>query len=311
MILQYPDKILVENLCQGTQGKYKISWKPQVLATGYNIYRSRIPYGHEVDIVAENIPYTEYYDTDFDVIEGMECYYRVSSVMEKEDGTIKESKLSRFQTAQNTNEYMSPSEGTYLDCNNMIYDPHSNRFPTSEQEQNYIGVNYLPLNVMRRYQFNRIQRDEMWILQDRGEPVYFLKKKRVNMTTPELYDDRRQGRSDLVDFYQPLIIFAALASPGQTHIKYAAGTAIERQTRSWTLYTPELTDGDIIVDKTNKRWEIQNVTAQRSWRGAVTFQTFDIKELPITDPIYQHPKVTNLNGCKLYPKEHYWEREGI
>ena len=34
MMFLPPDKILVENLCQGTQGKYKISWKPAVLATG-------------------------------------------------------------------------------------------------------------------------------------------------------------------------------------------------------------------------------------------------------------------------------------
>lgn len=311
MMFLPPDKILVENLCQGTQGKYKISWKPAVLATGYNIYRSRVPYGSEVELIAENIKDTEYYDSDFDTIDGTKCYYRVSSIRSYEDGSTKESQKSRFQTAQNTNEYMSPSEGTYLDNNNMIWDPHSNKFPTSDQEQNYIGVNYLPLNAMRRYQFNRIQRDEMWILQDRGEPVYLIKQKRVNYTTPELYDDRRQGRSDLVDFYEPLIIFAALASPGQTHIKYAGGTAIERQTRSWTLYTPELVDGDIIVDKENKRWEIQNVTPQRSWRGAVTWQQFDIKGLSITDPVYQHEKIMNINGSKLYPKEHYWERKEI
>lgn len=318
MQLLYPDKILVKNLCQGTKGKYKISWKPAVLATGYNVYRSKIPYGNIKELIANNISDNEYIDEDFDIIEGINYYYAVSSIKKYEDGTIKESKISRWQTAQNTNEYMSPSEGTYLDCNNMIWDPHSNKFPTSNQEQNYTGVNFLPLNVMRRTQFNYIQRHEMWILQDRGEPVYYLKRKKINYTTPEEDDDRRIARGNrlavnepLVEFYEPLIIFAALASPGQTHVIYASGTALEKQSRSWTIYTPILEDRDIIIDKENKRWEIQNVTRQRSWRGSVTWQSFDIKALPITDPVYQNVMIKNVDGTKLYHKEHYWEREGI
>lgn len=310
MILTYPDKILVENLCQGTQGKYKISWKPAVLATGYNIYRSKVPYGSIYELIAENIQEIEYYDSDFDVIEGITYYYSVSSIRNF-CGNIKESKKSRWQTAQNTNEYMSPSEGTYLDNNNMIWDPHSNKFPTSDQESNYIGTNFLPLNVMRRTQFNYIQRHEMWILQDRGEPVYLLKRKKVNYSNPDDDDDRRIARSERVEFYEPLIIFAALASPGQTHMVYNSGSAFEKQTKSWTLYTPLIEDKDIIIDKENKRWEVQNVVRQRSWRGSVTWQSFDIKDLPITDPVFQHPIIMNVDGTKLYHKEHYWEREEI
>lgn len=318
MIITYPDAILVQNLCQGIQGKFKISWKPAVLATGYNVYRSQVPYGTIKDLIAENIQETEFIDEGFDIIEGVNYYYAVSTIRSYEDGSSKESAMSRWQTAQNTNEYMMTSEGTWLDNNNMIYDPHSNKFPTSNQEQNYIGVNFLPLNVMRRTQFNYIQRHEMWILQDRGEPVYLLKRKKVNYSQPEDDDDRRIARSNrmtndiaMVEFYEPLIIFAALASPGQTHIVYASGAALEKQTRSWTLYTPLLEDKDIIIDKENKRWEVQDVVRQRSWRGATTWQQFNIKALPITDPVYQNKQIMNVDGSKLYPKEQYWEREGI
>ena len=54
MILSFPDKILVENLCQGQQSKYKISWTANPLASSYNIYISRVPYG-EPQLLESNI----------------------------------------------------------------------------------------------------------------------------------------------------------------------------------------------------------------------------------------------------------------
>lgn len=318
MILEYPSNILVENLTQGAKGKYKISWKPAVLASGYNVYRSKVPYGSIYDLVAENITELSFTDEDFDIIEGITYYYAVASVRIV-NGETKVSGRSRWQTAQNTNEYMSPDKGTWLDTNNMVYDPHSNKFPTSNQEQNYRGVNFLPLNVMRRTQFNYIQRHEMWILQDRGEPVYLLKRKKVNYSNPDDDDDRRVSargtrlavNEPLVEFYEPLIIFVALASPGMTHTVNVAGAVMEKQTRSWTIYTPLLEDKDILIDKENKRWEIQDVVYQRSWRGAITWQSFNVKALGITDPVFQHQQLKNVDGSKLYAKEHYWQREGI
>lgn len=318
MILTYPSNILVENLTQGETGNYKISWSPSVLATGYNVYRSKVPYGNMAELIAENINELFYEDDTVEVIEGITYYYAVSSVRII-DGTTKESGRSRWQTAQNTNEYMSPEKGTWLDTNNMIYDPHSNKFPTSNQEQNYRGVNFLPLNVMRRTQFNYIQRHEMWILQDRGEPVYYFKRKKVNYSEPDEDDDRRvtargtrlTTESPLVEFYEPIIIFAALASPGMTHDVNVSGAVMQKQTRSWTLYTPLVEDKDILIDKENKRWEIQDVVRQRSWRGATTWQIFNIKGLNVTDPVYNHPQLKDVDGTKLYAKEHYWQREGI
>ena len=58
-----------------------------------------------------------------------------------------------------------------------------------------------------------------------------------------------------------------------------------------------------IITKDNKRWEIQNVTYQRSWRGSVTWQQFDIKAFPVTDPIYSHPQLKTVDGTKLYQKK--------
>ena len=79
MLLLYPDKILVENLCLGPKGQYKISWSASPLATSYNIYRSRTPYGC-ADLI-NNTTDLYYIDTDFEIIDGTECYYRISSVM--------------------------------------------------------------------------------------------------------------------------------------------------------------------------------------------------------------------------------------
>ena len=298
MILTFPDKILVENLCQGTLGKYKISWSANPLATEYKIYRSRVPYG-EATLIATTSD-LEYIDENFEIIDGTECYYRVSSVR---DGV--ESPISRYQSAPNTTEYMATTEGTWTDSNNTRLDPHDNKYPNGESS--YIGTNYLPLNVLRRYQFNKILRDELWILQDCGEPIYLIKKKRVNYSTDTEDDNRRVGRKDIVQYYEPIIIWSHIASPGQTHIVSYRGAALEKNSRSWTIYTPQLIDGDLIITKDNKRWEIQNVTYQRSWRGSTTWQAYDLKEFPITDPIYTHPQLKNVDGTKLYQKKHFWQ----
>ena len=299
MILNFPDKILVENLCQGALGKYKISWSANPLATSYKIYRNRVPYG-EAELIA-TISDLEYTDENFQIIDGTECFYRVSSV----DSNNNESPLSRYQSAPNTTEYMETSVGTWTDSNNTRWDPHDNKYPNGESS--YIGTNYLPLNVLRRYQFNKILRDELWILQDAGEPCFLIKKKRVNYSTDTEDDNRRLGRKDIVQYYEPIIIWSHLASPGQTHIVSYRGAALEKNSRSWTIYTPILNTSDIIVTKDNKRWEIQNVTHQKSWRGSITFQSFDIKAFPVTDPVFNHPQLKNVDGSKLYQKKHFWQ----
>jgi len=299
MLLNFPDKILVENLCQGIQGKYKISWTANPLATNYKIYRNRVPYG-QAELLA-TISDLEYIDENFEIIDGTECWYRVSSV----DSNNNESPLSRYQGAPNTTEYMETSAGTWTDSNNTRWDPHDNKYPNGESS--YIGTNYLPLNVLRRYQFNKILRDELWILQDCGEPIYLIKKKRVNYSTDTEDDNRRVGRKDIVQYYEPIIIWSHLASPGQTHIVSYRGAALEKNSRSWTIYTPQICDGDLIITKDNKRWEIQNVTYQKSWRGSTTWQAFDLKAFPITDPIYTHPQLKNVDGSKLYQKKHFWQ----
>lgn len=299
MLLTPPDNILVQNLCLGLKGSYKINWNRQPLAVSYKIYRNRVPYG-----TAELIATTsdlEYTDEDFQIIDGTECFYRISSV----DANNNESELSRYQSAPNTTEYMETSAGTWTDSNNTRWDPHDNKYPNGESS--YIGTNYLPLNVLRRYQFNKIVRDELWILQDAGEPCFLIKRKRVNYSTDTEDDNRRVGRKDIVQYYEPIIIWSHLASPGQTHIVSYRGAALEKNSRSWTIYTPQICDGDLIITKDNKRWEIQNVTLQRSWRGSTTWQAFDLKEFPITDPIYTHPQLKNVDGSKLYQKKHFWK----
>lgn len=308
MLLIYPDNILVENLCQGYQGQYKISWKANPLANFYRIYRNRVPYG-EAELIAETSELF-YIDQDFQVIDGTEVYYRVSSVIgsidsDESDEEVKESELSRYQGAPNTTEYMETTAGTWTDSNNTRWDPHDNKYPNGESS--YIGTNYLPLNVLRRYQFNKILRDELWILQDRGEPIYLIKKKHVNYDVDTEDDDRRVGRKNIVQYYEPIIIWSSIASPGQTHIVTYRGSALEKNTRCWTIYTPRLNDGDLIITKDNKRWEVQNVTYQRSWRGSVTWQAYDLKAFPVTDPIYSHPQLKNVDGSVLYQKKHFWQ----
>lgn len=295
MLLTYPDNILVMNKCQGTQGEYKIQWDSAPLAQSYNIYWSRVPYG-KFELL-DNTENTYYEHTEFDVIDGTECYYKVSSIRNG-----RESELSRPQTAQNTSEYINNSGGTWIDTNNMLFDPHTNKYPTTN-DKTYKGINYLPLNVLRRYQFNKIQRDEMWILQDRGELVWLIKQKRTNYSQPDEDDARRIGNSEIVQYYEPIKICVALASPNQTHTVVKGGMIFEKNTRSWTIYTPRIDDNDIIIDKENNRWQVQNVTKQKSFRGSVTWQQFDVIQVGINSPIYNNEIIKNVNGLELYPNK--------
>lgn len=295
MLLTYPDNILIMNKCQGTQGEYKIQWDPSPLAQSYNIYWSRVPYG-KFELL-DNTENTYYEHTEFDVIDGTQCYYKVSSVRNG-----RESELSRPQTAQNTSEYINNSGGTWIDTNNMLFDPHTNKYPTTN-DKTYKGVNYLPLNVLRRYQFNKIQRDEMWILQDRGELVWLIKQKRTNYSQPDEDDARRIGNSEIVQYYEPIKICVALASPNQTHTVVKGGMIFEKNTRSWTIYTPRIDDNDIIIDKENNRWQVQNVTRQKSFRGSVTWQQFDVIQVGINSPIYNNEIIKNVDGLELYPNK--------
>ena len=112
---------------------------------------------------------------------------------------------------------------------------------------------------------------------------------------------------NIVQYYEPIIIWSSIASPGQTHIVTYRGAALEKNTRCWTIYTPRLNDGDLIITKDNKRWEVQNVTYQRSWRGSVTWQAYDLKAFPVTDPIYSHPQLKDVDGSVLYQKKHFWQ----
>lgn len=295
MQLLYPDNILVMNKCQGTQGEYKIQWDPAILAESYNIYWNYVPYGNFTFLA--NTTDTYYIHSDFSVIDGTYCYYKVSAVRNG-----KESELSRPQMAQNTSEYINNSTGTWIDTNNMLFDPHTNKYPTTD-DKTYKGVNYLPLNVLRRYQFNKIQRDEMWILQDRGELVWLIKQKRTNYSQPDEDDARRIGNSEIVEYYEPIKICVALASPNQTHTIIKGGMVLEKNTRSWTIYTPRIDDNDIIIDKENNRWQVQNVTRQKSFRGSVTWQQFDIIQVGINSPIYNNEKIRNVDGLQLYPQK--------
>ena len=45
MLLTPPDNILIQNLCEGARGCYKITLYKQPLATSYNVYKNRVSYG--------------------------------------------------------------------------------------------------------------------------------------------------------------------------------------------------------------------------------------------------------------------------
>ena len=220
-----------------------------------------------------------------------DIYYRVSAV-----NVFGESTLSEPQTHVNSIEYQNRGEDTYTDSKEFVNDPHANRYPTGRQDVSYQGVNILPSNILRRYQFNTMLRKHLWLLEDTGEYVYLIKRKQTNIQTGQY--DRGYSREDRVDFFEPVKIKMRMVSANETKNIKEQGLAYERAPRSWTLYTPKLADGDIVIDRENRRYEVQNVTTH-TWRSSRTFQNFDIKQLEKTDKIYTHPQL-NIEGRRLY-----------
>ena len=56
----------------------------------------------------------------------------------------------------------------------------------------------------------------------------------------------------------------------------------------WTIYSPSISEGDILIDRQNRRWEVTN-THFFHWRELRTHQDFQVMLKKPTDMIYKVP----------------------
>lgn len=273
MLLKFPENIRVKNLLPGIEGgsfAHTLTWRKVNGVSNYNIYRSFIPYGSFENIAS--VAYEGYTDTSLPFSYDSEVYYRISSVNIQGEGLQSE---------------------PVNDEDSLIYNTTNitGKMPTGSKSSFLPGVNPMPSDFMRRYQFSMIRRKLLWQLEDASEPVYLFKRKQPDPANLE--DTREYGRN--ADYFEPLKILVRMISFAETKLLAEYGYRRNRIPRSWTIWTPRLNDHDIIVDCKNRRYEIMNVTPHYFKGLQISHQDFDMQELPYTDIAYKNPQL-NIEG---------------
>ena len=148
--------------------------------------------------------------------------------------------------------------------------------------------------------FLEIRNRYRWLLDMGGERVLLYKRKHSGTRCPN-YDQvyKKDGNHETENppicfgtgyvggYFRPIEIEVSLLSGGQeAAIIEEWGRRRIYTPRSWTLWEPILTNGDIIVRRNNQRLRIVNVY-QRRWKHFVTRQDFETVELERNDPAYQ------------------------
>jgi len=276
MLLKPPNNLRVKNLLPNIDGAsfaHTLSWSKVVGVSSYNIYRSFVPYG-PFELI-NSVIFEGYTDTSVPFIYDTEVYYRVSSINSQGEGLLTEPQADEDNLAYNQSNI-------------------TDKIPTGSNPKFLPGVNPMPSDFMRKYQFNMIRRKLIWQLDDIGEQVWLFK--RVQPNPADQNDNREYGRNS--DYYPAIKIKVRMVSANETKLMAEYGFRRERIPRSWSLWTPRLNDRDIMVDRKNRRYEIINVTPHYFKGLQISHQDFEMIELPFTDDAYKNPQL-NIEGNTL------------
>ena len=150
--------------------------------------------------------------------------------------------------------------------------------------------------------FLEIRARYKWLLSMGGERILLYKKKFTGDKCPN-YDPIRKRDGDhsvenpeicfgtgiVGGYFKPVEIVVSLISGGQEQAVIEEwGRRRIYTPRSWTLWEPLLTNGDILVRRNGQRLWITDVY-QRRWKHFVTRQDFNTTEVERNHPIYRIP----------------------
>lgn len=284
MNLTPPFKFTIIGKLNGSVNSFVLSWDKSFLADSYKLYHSYTPYGlgsliwQGTTFTFEHIPNT---------IMGTVSYYRVCSVKGTQEVGTPWATIEDLSYIDSSNTHIETTEG--------IKDPHTNLYPNGESSFKPGTTNTLPSRIGRRSQLNRIRKNNLWVLQDIGEPVFLLKPKRYNYSQPDPMQERLINREDKIKFYPAIPIWVKIVPKDAKLEPDKDGFFRKKEPRSWTIIPPYIETGDYIVSKRNERFEITSLTLKRSWNGVDTWQEWDSILLPKTDRIYNHPQIKDLD----------------
>lgn len=293
--LPYP-KFKVQNLLNRNADygmSRKLTWSPINKADKYRVYRSYVPYGSFKLIAELDGSTTEFIDDSvgitsnnaFSDLESLTIntwggwYYRMSSVRSNgEEGSLSDPTSDQEATLLN-----NPPFGSYQVGDGKTY--------------NYCGSSDLPTEDDTSYLLDIRSRD-LNLLQRDGQWVWYFKQRAEGTRCPHWVDTLSQckrgkncpichgtGLSDS-GFYEPVKILVRLVGASRKITQFSRGLQVEFNSKSWTIWTPILSDRDIIVTNDGRRYEISDVTASIIRGGVITHQDFDIKEKMPKDFVY-------------------------
>ena len=272
--MELVQNVKVTNLLNNNQ--IEITWDigTNTDYTKFAIYRSAVSYDNFVKIAEVPNTQNSYIDTLLDVMPINEWWYKVAQVNDSgEIGPV-------------------PQEGLLFTVYNAFDIPRIvGPFQTP-----------LPTDQDMKYYFQEIRSRNLWMLQNDGEPMYLLKKKYSGTPCP-LIDDADgsdqcprpldkihpcYGTGYLGGYYPALKIMIRRWNQQRGIPINTVGYELEMNPTMWTIYSPKITEGDILVDVENRRWEVHN-THVYHWRELITHQEFTVMLKKPSDIIYKVP----------------------
>jgi hypothetical protein len=284
--MELVNNVVVTNLIN--ENKVQITWDLSTNTdfTKYAIYRSACSYSTFVKIAEVPKTQNSYDDIPIEDMPINEWYYKVAQINEEEqEGPV-------------------PNEGVLFTNYNAFDVPRIvGPFQTP-----------LPTDQDMKFYFNEIRSRNLWLLQNDGEPMILLKRKYSGTPCPCVDDaDGSDQCSDplnketpcyatnyLGGYYPAINIMIRRWNQPRTVPTNTVGFELDMNPTLWTIYSPRITEGDILIDGMNRRWEIHE-THNYHWRELITHQTFQAMLKKPTDIIYKIPIISYK-----YWGDEYW-----
>lgn len=160
----------------------------------------------------------------------------------------------------------------------------------------------LPSDQDMKYYFNEIRSRNLWMLQNDGEPMILLKRKYSGQECPciDPADGSDQcseplhpetpcyGTGYLGGYYPAMNIMIRRWNQQRAIPTNTVGFELDMNPTMWTIYSPLITEGDILIDGQNRRWEVEN-THVYNWRELPLHQEFTVMLKKPSDIIYKIP----------------------
>jgi hypothetical protein len=141
-----------------------------------------------------------------------------------------------------------------------------------------------------QYMLNDMRQRHAAVLEMDGQFFIWMKRKQSGTVCP-YWSNEAANCSDplnseaacyntkfLGGYHQPMLLKIGLPTASKQNVAQDAGLLKVFPQKSWTLWTPELMDRDMLIkQKTGERFEVQNVSPTGPWRGAIICQFFDLR----------------------------------